>query len=63
MKATLKDIFSENISTRYAYFENHNKVIVEKCLEIKDKSKKEYFEKLFDLNFKFFGLLKIFKKR
>ena len=48
----LKDIFSDNISTKYKrYLPQHNKILIEKLLNEKDESKKVFFEKIFNLTF------------
>ena len=48
----LRDIFSEDISTKYTNFSNeHNKKLIEKLLIEKDDKKRILFEKLFSLNF------------
>ena len=49
---TFKDIFSDNISTRFANFPlNHNKTIINYLLNEKDEKKRTYFHKLFNINF------------
>ena len=60
LSKTLKDIFSDNISTKYIYAEKHNENIINKCLKAKDNEAREYFEKLFSLNF--LDCLKYFRK-
>ena len=52
LKKTLKDIFSTNISLRYtSYLFNHNEIIIQKLLNENDESKKEKFQKLFNITF------------
>ena len=60
LSKTLKDIFSDNISTKYTYDEKHNEIIINKCLKAKDNEAREYFEKLFSLSF--LDCLKYFRK-
>ena len=48
----LKDIFSENISSRYSYYNyDHNKRLIEVLLNEKNLEIRNYFEKLFSLTF------------
>lgn len=52
LQKTLKDIFSENISSRYTnYLKEHNKILIEKLLNEDDESKRKYFTNLFNLTF------------
>ena len=52
LKKTLKDIFSENISTRFINIkQDFNKKLIEKLINEEDKEKREYFRRLFDLTF------------
>ena len=52
LKKTLKEILSENISPQYNNFKpDFNKNLVERLLNEKDKEKKAYFNKLFNLTF------------
>ena len=52
LNKSLKDIFSENISSRNKILPlNLNKQIIEKLLNEKDEEKKLYFRKLFNLTF------------
>lgn len=60
LSKTLKDIFSDNISTKYNYDEKYNEIIINKCLKAKDNEAREYFEKLFSLSF--LDCLKYFRK-
>ena len=48
----LKDIYSESISARYTnYPSNQNKVIIDRLLNEKDENIRQYFNKLFNINF------------
>lgn len=48
----LKDIFSDNITMKYKKFNvEHNKILIESLLNEKDKEKKKFFTKLFNLTF------------
>lgn len=48
----LKDIFSDNITMKYKkYNVDHNKILIKSLLNEKDKEKKKYFNKLFNLTF------------
>ena len=50
LNKTLKEIFSNNISTRYTNFpENHNKRLIEKLINEQDEEKRIYFTNLFNL--------------
>ena len=52
LNKTLKDIFSDNISSRFTIFPpEHNKNLVENLMNEADEEKKNYFEKLFNLTF------------
>ena len=52
LSKTLKDIFSESISARYTnYPSNQNKVIIDRLLNEKDENIRQYFNKLFNINF------------
>jgi len=52
LEKTLKDIFSENISSRYTnYMKEHNKNLIENLLNENDDSKRKYFTNLFSLTF------------
>lgn len=56
----LKDIFSDNVSTKYRkYSLQYNKKIIEQLLNEKDEAKKNLFEKIFNLTF--FDCLKYFR--
>ena len=49
---TLKDIFSEEISSRFnGFLPTHNKTIIELLINESDEEKKEFFNKLFNLTF------------
>ena len=49
---TLKDIFSNDISTKYTSFKSdHNRIIIERLLNENDVNKRIIFEKLFSLTF------------
>ena len=48
----LKDIFSDNISTKYTnHSKNHNKNLINNLLNEKDEEKRKKFEKIFNLTF------------
>ena len=48
----LKDIFSDNISTKYRnHSKNHNKNLINNLLNEKDEEKRKIFEKIFNLTF------------
>ena len=52
LNKSLKDIFSENITTRYKVLPlNFNKLLIEKLMNEKDEAKKSYFQSLFNLTF------------
>ena len=52
MKKTLYEIFSEKISGKFTiYPEDHNKIIIQGLINEKDKEKRIYFQKLFNLTF------------
>ena len=52
LKKTLKEILSENISTRFtSYNQDFNKKLIEKLINEEDKEKRDYFIKLFNLTF------------
>ena len=60
LNKTLKDIYSDNISTKYRnYPPQHNKILIEQLLNEKNETKKNIFEKLFSLTF--FDCLKYFR--
>ena len=60
LNKTLKDIFSDNLSTKYRkYSPQHNKTLIEQLLNEKEETKKNIFEKLFSLTF--FDCLKYFR--
>ena len=60
LNKTLKDIFSDNLSTKYRkYSPQHNKTLIEQLLNEKEETKKNIFEKLFNLTF--FDCLKYFR--
>ena len=49
---SLKDIFSENISTKYTILPlNYNKILIEQLMNEHDKYKRIYFQNLFNLTF------------
>ncbi len=49
---SLKDIFSENISTKYTILPlNYNKILIEQLMNEHDKYKRLYFQNLFNLTF------------
>ena len=49
---SLKDIFSENISSRYTIFPfNHNEKVINELINDTDEIKSQYFKKLFNLTF------------
>ena len=50
LKKTLKDIFSEDISTRFTnYTRDFNRNLIGKLINEEDKEKRDYFQKLFGL--------------
>ena len=52
LKATLKMIFSEDISSKYSkYSRSHNKELIESLINEKDKTKSEIFINIFNLTF------------
>ena len=52
LKKTLKDIFSENISSKFTkYYREHNKHLIQSLLNDEDEEKRKIFEKLFGLTF------------
>ena len=52
LKRTLKDIYSDNISTRFTNFpKEHNINLIQQLLNEKDEEKRYYFIKLFNLTF------------
>ena len=52
LNKNLKDIFSENISTRYTnYPKDHNKKLIEKLLNENDENKRIFFNNFFSLTF------------
>ena len=50
---TLKEIFSENISSRFKsyYFPNRNNIIINRLLDDKDEKKRLFFQRLFNIKF------------
>jgi hypothetical protein len=49
---TLREIFSDNISSKYTdYLKNHNKIIIDKLLNDKDEKIASYFQKLLNITF------------
>lgn len=52
LNKTLKDIFSEDITTRITnFFPEHNKILIEQLLNEEDNKKKNVFKNLFSLTF------------
>ena len=52
LKRTLKDIYSDNITTRFTNFtKDHNINLIQKLVNEKDEEKRSYFIKLFNLTF------------
>ena len=52
LNKTLKEIFSEDISTKYSrYSRSHNKDLIEFLIKEKDEIKKNIFNNIFKLNF------------
>ena len=52
LNAKIKDIFSINITKKYNYFPlSHNKKLINELLNERDENKREYFNKLFNLEF------------
>ena len=52
LNKTLKEIFSDDISTRfYNFHRNYNKIIIESLIEDIDEERRKYFIKLFDITF------------
>ena len=52
LSKTLKEIFSENISSRLSNFSlDHNKLLIESLIKEDDEEKKQYFIKLFNITF------------
>ena len=52
LNKTIKDIFSENISTRYTNYPlSHNKNLIFYLTNQRDENKRQYFRKLFSLTF------------
>ena len=61
LNKTLKEIFSEDISTKYSnYNRGHNKILIERLINEKNEEKRIYFQKLFNLTF--LQCLKHFRK-
>lgn len=61
LQKTLREIFSEDISTKYSnYNSDHNKVLIETLINEKNEEKRNYFQKLFSLTF--LQCLKHFRK-
>ena len=52
LNKNLRDIFSENISTKYSNYDiNHNKNLIKDLLKEEDENKRLYFIKFFNLTF------------
>ena len=52
LNKTLKDIFSENISSRFTIYPfNHNEKLINELMNNEDEEKRQYFNKLFNLTF------------
>lgn len=52
MHKTLREIFSDNISSKYTdYLKNHNKIIIDKLLNDKDEKIASYFQKLLNITY------------
>ena len=52
LEKSLKEIFSENISSRYTIFPiNHNQKVINELINDKDEEKSQYFKNLFKLTF------------
>lgn len=52
LNKTLREIFSENISTKYSrYSPSHNKNLIEFLINKKDEIKKTIFNKIFNITF------------
>ena len=52
LNKTLKDIFSENISSRFTIYPfNHNEKLINDLMNNEDEEKRQYFNKLFNLTF------------
>ena len=53
MDKTLKDIFSLNISDKFCnYSLDHNKLVIKSLINEEDETKRNYFDKLFNLKFR-----------
>ena len=53
LSKTLGQIFSENLTSRYTNIPlNHNKMIINSLINEKDENKRNYFNKLFNINFR-----------
>ena len=53
LSKTLKDIFSEKISSKFtSYLPNHNEAVIKRALNEADESKRTKFQKLFNLTFR-----------
>jgi hypothetical protein len=60
LKKTIKDIFSDTVSSKYIrYSQDHNKKIIKSLLNEEDEEKNKFFNKLFNLTF--FDCLKYFR--
>ena len=52
LKRTLKDIYSDNISTRFTNFpQDHNLKLIQNLVNEKDEEKRSYFIRIFNLTF------------
>jgi hypothetical protein len=52
LNKTLKDIFSENISSRFTIYQfNHNEKLINELMNNEDEEKRQYFNNLFNLTF------------
>ena len=52
LNKTLKDIFSENISSRFTIYPfNHNEKLINELMNNEDEEKRQYFNNLFNLTF------------
>ena len=52
LNKTLKEIFSDNITTKYSTYPlTHNKIVINNLLNEKDEEKRKVFKRLFNLTF------------